>query len=1220
MSYENLKKKIDALHRKYARFEFAESLSEQVLLIYQKEVFLSLKILFEKKDWNKNETLQTALKGYLKDNWDRIKGSLLCYTAIPQKGVTTVLCEISEVLAKEFNTAPITLLMPGVATESCHDSFPNLDEIPLNKLLKTHLLGQHAAYLIPVKILHHCEELSIPLINPYFDYQHHQRSNAFLGEEETFRLFNHSMLTQEFLSQLELFNVYKNDKSSLLGHLYELVQKLNFNSTDGVGSEKNAGGGVYAAIIAFNDYYLSIGRDEQKKIPVELYDEIEKLISLSSDVVKNKQGMIDTATCIATRRSELINKMRDNETLLKTIAIKGENKTKLINEAIQNIITTKSLLIEQLDNRTYRGHDPLGLNKFLLSNLDIPIDISSYSDLQDLMTLSAEEITGLCNAVDIKEQITRQFNSIEDLVLFCIETKPAPLKALLSLSELGLKQKFMKKPQDVISLLIILDPDRATIICEAFKVQLQQIITNPEDFIKVFKHLTDEQGTALCHAFNDGWLHIIKSSNDFKMMINYLTDEQCTVLCHSFKDQWLHIIKKYYDLIFIFEDLGDEQYIILFNALKDHWPQITQNGYEVIHILNSLKLEVRILFFDAYKNQWPLIIKSNYDFISTLKSLNPEERILFCNAFKENWSLIIKDNYDFIQILKSLTRKERSLIYDAFKNNWQLVIKDAYEFSAIIKYLSPKQGAMLCNAYKDQWVDMIKTCDDFIEVLNSLGAKQRIQLFDVYKGNWLQIINTSDDFTTIFKQLTSRERILICDAFKYKWIGIIHNALDFNLVLGCLSPLGCFSPKYCAIVYDTFKGQWPNIIERSLDFEYVLEHLTSEQRTPIYNAFNNHWSMIINHSKDLNSVLRYLTPKQCTAVCHALKNKLQKVVQKSMELNNVLKNLTLEQSISVCNSLKDHFPSIVQSSEDVRIIFSTLKPEQCSEVGKLLKDRLAGTIQHSWDFVHVVACLGAQQRTEVFNILKDKLPFIIKNWCDFKCVLKFLAPEQCTTVCNVIKDRLPLIFKNNAEFRRVLQDLTPDQCSVVYSALKYELPKYIINNEGFIEWMKWVNIHNPQNIQSFINAIEIPLFFYINDIKRDLPKISESFQLPVDQRHFLSTYLKSLIRHLKQLGLNNNITISQLEKTTLNFCGLINPSPDMYAKFQRACHENLCKLKAKFTTQREVVEGLNQLALAIATLDIILFGKKPPLFSFFDKSSASHYEQIDKNSNERKVM
>lgn len=81
-----------------------------------------------------------------------------------------------------------------------------------------------------------------------------------IRSEEQQRLKEHSSLTKSYCEAKSIVESFRENKSSLLGHLVVLCKNLrHYDAHDGIGTQENAGAGVYEPIRVFAEYYRTLG-------------------------------------------------------------------------------------------------------------------------------------------------------------------------------------------------------------------------------------------------------------------------------------------------------------------------------------------------------------------------------------------------------------------------------------------------------------------------------------------------------------------------------------------------------------------------------------------------------------------------------------------------------------------------------------------------------------------------------------------------------------------------------------------------------------------------------------------------------------------------------------------------------------------------------------------------------------------------------------------------
>ncbi len=154
MNLVEIRQKAKALRKQLKQLPMPELLRDKALMAYSSIITSKIEAAIDIK----------ALKQCLSFNWSLVNGTTLSPTAIPHAPITQLLCDIAAGVADEMNKespdiniSAIELLMPTIASSirpNHHDQpYPNLPDMPLIEVLKTHVLGREGKFLLPIKLL-----------------------------------------------------------------------------------------------------------------------------------------------------------------------------------------------------------------------------------------------------------------------------------------------------------------------------------------------------------------------------------------------------------------------------------------------------------------------------------------------------------------------------------------------------------------------------------------------------------------------------------------------------------------------------------------------------------------------------------------------------------------------------------------------------------------------------------------------------------------------------------------------------------------------------------------------------------------------------------------------------------------------------------------------------------------------------------------------------------
>lgn len=575
MDIEAIKIQAAALREYYDRLPMPDALREKALVVYAKKTLLDLEAALLNP-----EKAENPLEDFLNRNWALVNGTILSPTVIPDADITKLLCDVAMLLADEKNkdlpkdndpATPHQLLMPTVPVESLRDNYPNLNEIPLSTALKTHILGRRGEFLLPVKLLTEWDlsPEAIKLNNPYTPMMSDDATLYQVAPEEYARLVGHSPLTQAIGDAKQQYDVLANDKSTLLGQLGELCGKMGlYGAHGGLGTDTHAAAGAYPPIIVFNDYYNQLDETQKGAMPAPLKNEIDKLIELASNPEANINATENIETCIATRRSVLINHARGHEATLNAIAVGGVRKESLLGEATARLKAAIDSLDKALEIETHEGgHDHLSLNCHLLEELGLNFSVSSIQDLNVFTALSADEMSELLVNPTLAYQLISTIGSLENLVIWILDLSLDKTHALLSGTQEAVVKRLITSPQNLSALLISLDIEKCATICHAMKNELPKIIKNGVSFRVVLQYLTPEQRTAVYDAMKEDLPTIIKSIVDLSNVLEYLAPEQCSAMIDVLKHEWPKMIKSVTEFLYIGRYLRLAQRLAILDAM-----------------------------------------------------------------------------------------------------------------------------------------------------------------------------------------------------------------------------------------------------------------------------------------------------------------------------------------------------------------------------------------------------------------------------------------------------------------------------------------------------------------------------------------------------------------------------------------------------------------------------------------------------------------------------
>src|SRR3989344_4884595 len=719
------------------------SLKDELIVQYNTTTLDKLFTAFQKEEKEKDpEQLVKTLESFFQENWALINGTALCYTALPDSAITHLLCDIAIYVAEQEKKSPIPVLMPTICTDHFASSEKNITGFNPTEILKTHVLGREGKYLIPLRSL---TQLTLQsdlekINNEYYDVDSHTDEMIYLSEDELSRLSEHSDAAKAVLDCKKQYVQLSTNADNLLGRLNKLIQLMVFNSSHGgIGTAEIAAKGGMIAVADFFDYYNQLPNAIKEKIPPTVQNEIEVLRSFtvpiqqkdaSGELVFDDKGRpvmalknADIGSCLGTRSAELKKAIAGHETELLNLQLSDEIKQKF-NQALEekfkeSVHHLKTLLDE---NKYKHGVDKLGITKQLIEALKVEFRLNSAEDLALFNHLSCNEIKEILTLPNAATTIVTAIGSIENLVIFIINTNTEKLSILLTGIQSTLIRRIIKGSTDLSATLISLDSEKTKVVVTALKDQLPALITTAYSFRSMLRDLTLGQRTAVFTAFEDRLPALIKTTDDFGDALRHLTPEQCTAVCTALKDQLPTPIKTTAAGFYVvLHYLTPGQRTAVITALKDQLPTLIITASDFRDVLSDLTLEQRTAVITALKDRLPELITTADDFRDVFYYLTPEQRTAVYTVLS---AIAVKDFFDHFQMSKN--------------SYWNTVQnKDSITIEQIIEHaLGKNQHGFFKNTGANTGKQLIEQYGVNIDTLCNLTTPEEKIKYVLIKINW----------------------------------------------------------------------------------------------------------------------------------------------------------------------------------------------------------------------------------------------------------------------------------------------------------------------------------------------------------------------------------------------------------------------------------------------------------------------------------------------------
>lgn len=1148
ISLPQLKNRTKELLNTYQQLS-AQIIRDKLKLEYSKEVLTKLSVILGKK---RNE-IPSEIELLLKENWLRIKGTCLCYTALPESDTTLLLCQAAFYAIKYLRQKPtgnvLSLLMPTVQTDSCADDYPDLN-IETNNgsldhlqfILKTHCLAENGTYLIPLKLLPNI--LEDKKYNPYFNYQVHPEQCAQICEEEISRLIEHSSSSRELRDAFLNYQASQNNQDNLLGRLNILCRAMYINSKQALGKSKNAGSGIYAMILSFRDYWQELKDSQLKLIPEAVKKEINLLLKLSFNPEANKNATETIETCLATRRYELRKAMSDCEKQLCEIGMAEQEKIQFVLKAKQNYFQAREAFLNAITNKNYMGCDPLKLTKTLIDCYKINVSILSLRDLQDLFFLNAQEIREIGKNPIIGQQIAYQWENTDQFVLFFTGAKLEQLEAILSISASHWFRKFLPELSSVFQVItddqlavlvrvlaplwipsgglthVIstlfkdLDIKKQALFISSLQPYIPSFIKNFEDFRGIIYHLNPIYRNTVFSLLQKTFPSIIKDKNTFIEALFFFENTEKSLLCDVMNAKFPMMIHNVDDLRWIVPYIPSVKQISFLKSVQFLLPHIITCSKDLKTALTALLPAQCQLVLDTVKDKLPEIIKTSDDLVIVLKRLDATQQPLLLNAVQQYIPTLITDSSALINTLDALKVEyavEQRVIDKLFTHSDDVV--------NVLSTCSSAHFALVLKAIQDTLPHLIKKRLDLLKIITGLDEERSFKICQVVAEDIPGLIKNVEGLLELLPQLSTPKTQMICNLIHFYFPSLLKNVQGLQVLLSRMTNEQCEIMSKALVLYT------PNFVKKMDDLVLLLSSLNASQCFAVHKIIHQYFVISKGDFSELDSLLKVLCPTKRLAVYHAVEPVLNTLIVKSEHLNKLVNYLPNKESIALILRAKNFLLHHIASLDDLLIMLDSLTPEVCAVVLSVFKNRWPVMINHMDHYVQVCSRMSAKQKVVFCEALKDHLPTIIRNADDFMSGIRYLTMKGRDQIYVTTKDRLGELIHTADDFCKIIHYLSPNLNIKVYNEFKLLLPQLINNKQEFLRvFSELTELHKKE----LALAMVVKLEGMFEDAPSEFPAFLNRFSENQEKRLIQHCYFKSLLLAIKSLGSANDSTYTKI--------------------------------------------------------------------------------------------
>ena len=1008
-------------------------------------------------------------------------------------------------MASQLFANPFSVLCPEVSCINCMDGFEDFDEsTDLVRLFQTHIMGSQGLYLIPIKLLTIIDIGESRFPNPYYDHAVHPECAAYLNSEELHRLKYYHAQTQAWFDIREQYQQLVNDQSHLLGVLHELMAHMFFNSAHGgIGLADNAGSGVYSAIIRFNDYFKKIHVNDIASIPAPVLQQIETILSLSSDPSKNSNATQDLKTCIGTQRENLLEQVECHQDELIKIGLNRHEKTKLLTSIRQEFEQANTLLA---CSSAQMGSDKLKVPVHLFEILHIQVVFMNLDDVSNFLMHTVEFFPEIIQRQQLVHQVLDFFSDFEHWVEFNLDLPIHLLRPFLKAMGLELFGYLVHQSAALGIWLSVCNMDYFKAILLELHKPIRNFIQNADGFCRIFTLLKHEQHDYFLELYMDQIVLKMQDISELVFLMNILREDQQIRLYDAISpklDSMLHNGQDFASLLRILPHQKQEPLLIqylpklqqfmfcavdvesIFNVLPESCKQgfiehmlemnhsFIRSAYDFGKFMDILTGHQRKMLWQQWHNELDTLISNGISFSYVISHLYGFYDNEWLNHIITKLPMMIEDGYDFNAAMRYLPEQMRLVLFETCLNMLPKLIINGSDFSCAMHYLNSEQQIQLANACKPQLHHWIEGYTDLIEIFGYLNLSQAEELLLRLQPTMHQWIRKVEDYGSIIYGLPATHVGLFFKHTLPLLMGNIRSCDDLMQMCEIID-----KPQLNSLI----SAHWQTILGFRFNHYRLcqfLKYLNHSQRETFLLSVLSHMKYHIESIEQFVDIISYLLPWQKERfVIHHFSFILD-LTNQADDVFLMLPHLGVRLQMRYIHSLFEMSPPLFNTSTHWLKLFEKFHPQFQKWVYQLHKHEILPLISNVYDFFQMMEHLHSELKADFFAQMISKIPDMLVNVKDYGLLMQKLEKAQRIELYSSSKPQLKRIITSVFEMKCVMQ-FTPRRChSDFLLFFQSELKQMIQTTEDLCFFMLELSFYQKEfllilkqtDLKSMVNSL-----------------------------------------------------------------------------------------------------------------------------------------------------
>jgi hypothetical protein len=923
-----------------------------------------------------------------------------------------------------------------------------LFEPTLSQFLCSHLVSETEQMILPVwgVTWYYHDKEDKPLHHPFYPYEFSVSVTppvkSLVTRDELMRLEKHSSLTQHFFLLKKQLAKVKREGDSLLARLTTLSDGLYLNSKDGVGSETEAGVMAQNVMQAFWTYYSILPQSDISRLPEGLVEQIHYIRKCLGKYEKGEETLSDIETCLATRRTRLLEEMNGHDALLSRIGANGRSQEKIVDKLRAKMSEVVEVLCGSIETAEYQGCDSLGIKPELLSALEIKVTINDFDELLFVLnSLMPDEIMTVFSG-DIQLQALKAIKTIDNLCVLFVELPKEKISALLEVMGEAIFKAYVKKPKDISVSLMVLNGERAQVVAHKMRGYFHFIIRYSAAFRGVFLPLSAELRAILFHEMLEFTPSLICSPNDFNRVVSTLDKGSERKLIEVLGQKVIQLVSSKNECLeSLYDDLDKENIDLIIKSMMDYLALLIQVGDQSQSVV--ITKEIEAVLFDAKE----LLTLSQEKCSSERRaklSMIADKICCIRDGFVGALLNVINTELEHAEAIENILIKHVDIIFGfansldvlfstlepsatrlallkAMLGTHQSAIQDLTMFLKEFDRAAPKEKVALLDWLKAHLDEILRTEREIGKIIHVLAIEEIEYLGGVFKNKLIEECNGGYSLIPLSREQTEDKFIYICELLRADWDTSFFDAKQYYLLF---SPSG-LSKSQVEIVLTLFEE---NILSNIKTIEDVYDVLVG---------------LSVPHRKNM--------VKKGNII-----NRFSEGIESIHLLVLFLSVLEKEDRKIVFYQFLEGKKNLECSSNALRILSKLLEPQEVVSLYQALgAQAYLDKITNALDYANVLEVMPLMIYDEVISALKLKIAEVCLYGSDIAVIIQHLAHKEA--------HELLLLFKEKTTY----QSIFPDVRGVVAAFTLLNSQHGLLFIETFRDEMAH-HVRNPRQAYQFL--------------------------------------------------------------------------------------------------------------------------------------------------------